>query len=419
MFRRMVGKVVRSGLEYRNVAFSLTKIGTALSSEKRLEKLFDLIVDEIFEFASCDACSLFIRHDDPAHLVFQASRTVSLEDPGTRKEFNAVPVKLSRSSIVGYTALTGEIINIPDCYHIAETASYTHNKNYDIQSGYRTISLLSVPIRYQDGSIVGVIQLINKLDDEDKVIAFPEELHALVSAIAGQAAVAIRNAQLQNIQTESSFVFNSLLLALCAYSFFLAILQKYQGNAMMPTLITAGFSGLFLVISILVIWKTKLPLSFFGITRNNIKKSLLESGLATIIVIAVLTLVKMWAIKHWIVFQGAPVIDWSLWGASYYTYILISPIQEFVSRGVLQSSLERSLSDSRIRSFLAIVISSCVFGSFHIFYSLGLALLTVVSGFLWGYLFSRHKNILGISLSHFIIGDYISLLGFWDLLLTI
>ncbi len=171
-----------------------------------------------------------------------------LEDSGTHREFNAVPVKLSRSSIVGHTALTGEIINIPDCYHIPDTVSYKHNKNYDIQSGYFTISLLSIPIKYQDGSIVGVIQLINKLDDEGKVIAFPEEMQTLISAIASQAAVAIRNAQLQNIQTESSFVFNSLLLALCAYSFFLAILEKYQGNALMPTLITAGFSGLFLVL---------------------------------------------------------------------------------------------------------------------------------------------------------------------------
>ncbi|PKM78512.1 MAG: hypothetical protein CVU90_01885 [Firmicutes bacterium HGW-Firmicutes-15] len=408
-----------SGLEYKNITFSLTKIGTALSSENRLDRLFDLIVDEIIDFASCDACSLFIRQDEPAQLVFQASRTLSLEDSGTRKEFNAVPVELSRSSIVGHTALTGEIINIPDCYHISETLSYSHNRNYDTESGYRTISLLSVPIRYQDGSIVGVIQLINKLDDEGKVIAFPEELQQLISSIASQAAVAIRNAQLQNIQTESSFVFNSLLLALCAYSFFLAILQKSQGNSMMPTLITAGFSGLFLVISILVIWKTNLPLSFFGITLNNMKKSLLESGLATIFVVAILTLVKIWAVKHWVVFQGAPIIDWSLWGVSYYTYVLIAPIQEFISRGVLQSSLERSMSDSRFRSFTAIVISSCVFGSFHIFYSLGLALLTVVSGFLWGYLFSRHKNIVGISLSHFIIGDYISLLGFWNLLLTI
>ncbi|MEN6327152.1 MAG: GAF domain-containing protein [Syntrophomonas sp.] len=408
-----------TGLEYRSVAFSLTKIGTALSSEKRLDRLFNLIVDEIIEFAGCDACSLFIRHDDSANLVFQASRTVSMEVSGTRREFNAVPVKLSRSSIVGYTALTGEILNIPDCYNIQETASYQHNKDYDTQSDYRTVSLLSVPIRYQDGSIVGVIQLINKLDDEGKVVAFPEEMEPLISAVASQAAVAIRNAQLQNIQTESSFVFNSLLLALCGYSFFLAILQRYQGNAWIPTLITAGFSGLFLLISILVIWKTGLPLSFFGITRNNMKKSLLESALATIVAVAALTLFKMWAVKHWGIFQNQPVINWGLWNFSYCTYILIAPIQEFVSRGVLQSSLERSLNDSRFRTFLAIVISSCVFGSFHIFYSLGLALLTVVSGFLWGYLFSRHKNITGISLSHFIIGDYISLLGFWDLLLTI
>jgi GAF domain-containing protein len=58
-------------LEYKNITFLLTKIGIALSSENRLDNLFDLIVDEIIEFAHCDACSLFIRHDHPAQLVFQ------------------------------------------------------------------------------------------------------------------------------------------------------------------------------------------------------------------------------------------------------------------------------------------------------------------------------------------------------------
>ncbi len=406
-------------MEYKNIALALIKIGTALSSENKLDRLFNLIVDEIIQFAGCDACSLFIRQDDPSQLVFQASRTLSLELDGKRRAFNAVPVVLNPSSIAGYTALTGEIVNIPDCYSIPETLSYKHNHSYDLQFGYRTVSLLSVPIRYQDGSILGVIQLINKLDDAGMVIPFAEDIQPLISAIAGQAAVAIRNAQLQNIQNESSFVFNSLLLALCAYSFFLAVLQRYQGNAMMPTLITAGFSGLFLVISVLVIWKTRLPLSFFGITFKNAKISLWESAWVTAVVMFILTLAKMWAVKNGDVFHDAAIIDWNLWGISYGTYIFIAPIQEFVSRGVLQSSLERSLSDSRWRSFLAIVISSCVFGSFHIFYSLGLALLTVVSGFLWGYLFSRHRNIIGISLSHFVIGDYISLLGFWDLLLNI
>jgi len=406
-------------LEYRDAALSLTRIGISLSSENKLDKIFALIVDEIIEFAGCDGCSLFIVQDNPSRLIFQASRTLSMEKAGLPPKFKAFPVKLSQSSIAGNTALTGEIINIPDCYEISKTVSYKHNRDYDLQSGYRTVSLLSIPIRYQDGPILGVIQLINMLDNRGEVVAFPEELQPLIYAIAGQAAVAIRNAQLQNIQAESSFIFNSLLLALCAYSFFLAILQRYQGNSMMPTLITAGFSGIFLVISILVIWKTKLPLNFFGITWNNTKKSLLESGLATIIVIVILTLAKMWAVKYWGPFQGTPVVDWSLWGMSYYTYILIAPIQEFVSRGVLQSSLERSLNSGKYGSIVAIIISSCVFGSFHIFYSLGLAILTVISGFLWGFLFSRQKNIIGISLSHFIIGNYIALLGFWALLLKI
>lgn len=406
-------------MEYKNATLSLTRIGTALSSEKQLDKLFALIVDEIIAFANCDGCSLFIRYNEPPRLVFQATRTLSLENSGESKSFTAFSVPLSQHSIVGYTVLTGKTVNIPNCYEMSEGVIYKHDKSFDAKAGYHTTSLLSVPIRYQDGSIMGAIQLTNKLDAAGNIIAFSEELVQMITAVASQAAVAIRNAQLQNIQNESSFVFNSLLLALCSYSFFLAILQKYQGNDLMPTLLTAGFSILFLIISVLVILKTKLPLSFFGISRSNIKKSLWESGLVTLVIVAVLTMLKIWAMKRWPALLGPAVVDWGMWDLSYYTYILIAPVQEFVSRGVLQSSLERSLETSRYRAFLAVIVSACVFGSFHIFYSLGLALLTVVSGLVWGYLFTRHNNILGISLSHFVIGNYIALIGFWDLLLHI
>lgn len=407
-------------MDYTNIAVSLSKIGIALNAENKLDHLWNLIVTEVIDFAGCDGCSLYIRQDEPRRLVFQATRTLSLTSTDEAEaKFTAVSLKLNPGSIAGYTAITGELINIPDCYAIPESAPYQHNHSFDTSHGYRTASLMSVPMKYHDGTVIGVIQLINKLDDNGQVVPFPNELEEFIEAIASQAAVAVKNAQLQKVQSDSTFVFNSLLLSLCAYSFFLAILKTSNTTLWglsINELITAGFSLVFLVISILIIRQTQLPLSYFGITLKNSSRSLWEAALATLAVMGLLTMVKVWAVGNWPVFAGAKVVDLSLITISYFTYIFIAPVQEFIRSGVLQSSLERSLADSRYRQFMAVVVSSCIFGSFHIFYSVGMALVTVVSGLLWGWLYSRQRNLIGISLSHFIIGNYLALVGFWNML---
>lgn len=408
-----------AGMDYEHVAYSFSRIGIALTSEHQLDALFRLIVDEIIAFAGCDGCSLYVRQEEPERLIFQATRTLSREKDALPTPFRPMPLRLTPGSIAGYTALTGSVVNLPDCYAIPDAVPYRHNNRYDLDTGYRTVSILSVPMRDGDGKVTGVIQLINKLDDQGRVVAFPPGIEPVIAAIASQAAVAVRSAQLQKLQVESSFVFNSLLLSLCAYSFFLAIVrtsgESFLGLSM-KELVTLGFSLVFSVISVLIIRKTALPLTFFGLTRKRLSRSVGESLLATLLVVAATTGLKVYGIQHWEVFRGVPVVDWSLVGVSYFTYALIAPIQEFIRSGVLQSSLERNLASQKHHTFGAVVISSCVFGSFHIFYSVGMALLTVFSGFLWGYLYSRHRNIVGISLSHFLIGNYIALLGFWKIL---
>lgn len=409
-----------SAMDYRHVAFSLSKIGTALTSETRLEALFDLIVNEIIAFAGCDGCSLYIREQEPSRLIFQATRTMSRENDGAKIPFRPIPLRLTPKSVAGYTALTGEIVNISDCYAIPDTVSYQHNKSYDNETGYRTVSVLSVPMQESDGTVTGVIQLINKLDEQGNPIPFPLEMEPVIAAIASQAAVAVKNAQLKKVQSESNLVFNSLLLSLCAYSFFLAIVKSSRQTFLglsMNEVITAGFSIAFLVIAMFIIRKAELPMRYFGLTFKRWKKSLWESLAVTALVMAGMIGLKLYAIGHWSMFAGQPVVDWSLVGVSYVTYLLIAPIQEFIRSGVLQSSLERNLSYSKQNAFWAVVISSCVFGSFHIFYSVGMAVLTVVSGFVWGWLYARHKSIVGVSISHFIIGNFIALVGFWNLLL--
>ena len=81
----------------------------------------------------------------------------------------------------------------------------------------------------------------------------------------------------------------------------------------------------------------------------------------------------------------------------------------------MQKTVERIM-PGKYNWIWASVVASMLFSVSHIFYSVELALLTMGSGFLWGYLYVRHKNIIGISISHFLVGNYLVLTNFWSIL---
>lgn len=97
----------------------------------------------------------------------------------------------------------------------------------------------------------------------------------------------------------------------------------------------------------------------------------------------------------------------------FWTYTLLAPLQEFLMRGVLQSSVERILS-GRHRTAWAVVTTAVLFGACHTTYSVPFALITVGAGLVWGWLYTRHRNLAGITLSHIIVGQAFILTGFWD-----
>ena len=118
---------------------------------------------------------------------------------------------LNETSIAGYAASTSEIVNVPDAYNLA-AKPYKISRSFDEKSGYRTRSMLVVPMRDHKGKVIGVVQLINKKKSRDTVlrpvalvdeavIPFTSVDEDLVSSLASQAAVAYENTRLiKNIQ---------------------------------------------------------------------------------------------------------------------------------------------------------------------------------------------------------------------------
>jgi HD-GYP domain-containing protein (c-di-GMP phosphodiesterase class II) len=173
----------------------LNAIGIALSSENNLNNLLELIVTEARNFTRADGGSLYIKEADK--LNFVVAQNESLQNTNGKKQpFKSLYLPLSKASIAGYVALTGEVLNIPDVYDIPRTVKYRVNKEFDRRTGYRSQSMLVVPMRDHNDEIIGVLQLINSMNGSGEVIPFETEYESIILSLASQAAVAIRNVKL-------------------------------------------------------------------------------------------------------------------------------------------------------------------------------------------------------------------------------
>ena len=116
-------------------------------------------------------------------------------------------MELSEKSIAGHVALTGKALSIEDAYHLGPSVPYSINRKFDEDSGYRTKSILAVPMRNQKDEIVGVVQLINAKRDWSvrldsvatvtaQVVPYTMRMQEIAASLASQAAVALENSQL-------------------------------------------------------------------------------------------------------------------------------------------------------------------------------------------------------------------------------
>lgn len=172
----------------------LSEIGASLSSRRDLDELLQTILSEARRLVGCDAASLYLvdGSDEDKALLFKLSQCDSLNVP-----FVEMRLPYTTESLAGYVALTGYELNLDDVYDLPEGTPYQFNASFDESMGYRTRSMLVLPMRDHRGAVVGVLQFINRLDDDGSTcISFNEETSELLRAIAGQAAVSIQKNQL-------------------------------------------------------------------------------------------------------------------------------------------------------------------------------------------------------------------------------
>ena len=193
----------------------LHEVGRALASEQDLDKLLEMILVQARRLLSAEAGSLYlvVGEEGSQELLFAHTQNAKVSLP-----YHRFRMPISTSSMAGFSATTGECLNIPNVYRIPEGAPYRFNDSFDRQANYRTISMLVVPLKDTEGEILGVLQLINRVDEEEDgrpVVPFEAGHQALAESLAGQAGVAVKNANLRGeIERLLEGIVNASVLAI-------------------------------------------------------------------------------------------------------------------------------------------------------------------------------------------------------------
>jgi HD-GYP domain-containing protein (c-di-GMP phosphodiesterase class II) len=183
----------------------LLEVGQALSGSHNLAELLQMILTSSRQITCSDAGSVYLVDRSTAipELVFKVAQNDSL--PIT--SFQESRISLTTQSLAGYVASTGESLNITDAYSLDTALPYRIDPSFDRDFGYRTVSVLVLPMKNQEGETIGVLQLINRKQQPDTRISQANAISTtksystweeqIITALASQAAISIERNHLQ------------------------------------------------------------------------------------------------------------------------------------------------------------------------------------------------------------------------------
>lgn len=191
---------------YRYELGELIEISRAISQERDIVRLLTLILEKSRFITGADAGSIYVLEpiapgSREKHLRFKLSQNDS-----TTFESKEFTVPLTTRSIAGAAAVTRKPINIPDVYAIGPDEPFGFDPSFDRKVGYRTRSMIAMPMISAEDDVIGVIQLINKkrtpearltLDAApEEIVPFDQRSEDLLATLASQAGIALENALL-------------------------------------------------------------------------------------------------------------------------------------------------------------------------------------------------------------------------------
>lgn len=317
-----------------------------------------------------------------------------------------------------------------DSLYLIDSGTVTVYREAGPESGERVLASLSA------GAILGEMALLDgqprsasaRTETEcrlteiqpAKILALPNGDHVL-SAIRGSLAVAVTNRMRTQTDKYVAAVEREMaaikerqhfgrffIYALGLMTIGMLVNDILAREVLAIDIFTPTFAWVYLLIILIptsmVIWRMKIPLRDLGVTTVGMKRSIIEGSILSAVTVAV-AFAAAWGLKAAGLHTGTPVP--AEWGPTT-GYFFHSVLQELVARGLLQSSFQRFLDDRR--GLQSVVLSSTLFGVFHIHFGFMAVVVTILSGLLFGAVYLRHRNLAGVTLLHFFAGGA----AFWS-----
>ena len=179
----------------------LNEIGIALSAERDPSRLLETILRSAKDLTGADGGSLYLVRDDAVAFEIMSTDSLGIELGGTTGQpipFDPLPLHVdgepNETMVVTNCVLKERTINIPDT-HTAEDYDFSGTRAFDQKTGYDTRAVLTVPMRNHENVVVGVLQLINPIEDGE-IVPFSESTQRLAESLGSQAAIALTNKRL-------------------------------------------------------------------------------------------------------------------------------------------------------------------------------------------------------------------------------
>ena len=389
----------------------IVAIGSELTTEKDKDRLLEKLLVQAMKISACDAGTLYLY--EKGRLTFHIMKTLSQKVNRTRKEITLPPVELREENVCAYAAIHRELVNILDVYH-SDRFDFSGPKRYDAMTGYRTSSMLVVPLEDSEQKLIGVLQLINKLDAGGEVIPFTEDDEFSLQSLGSMTAVSLANMLYSELIRDSSRTFSAFLFAYCGWMIVYALWQ-YLGQPVSTDVMTHGVEVLGFLMFFYILSSTSLSWKDLGIKTEMPGKTVRTGLLIAACAVAVMCVGK--AVVR-LISPGAfspecPFFDIRAFGVRQIIYIFTAGVQEFLARSVIQGNLRRIMV-GRHTAAAAIVISSMSFATLHIHLGLFFMLGAAVLAGLEGILYEKQQSIYGVWIVHWVFGVTGTLLHFID-----
>lgn len=170
----------------------ILETGILLAKEKDRTKLLEMILDKGMRISGCDAGTLYVYENDALTFKIMKTRSMHVSRGGDGERIDLPPVPMREENVCAYAGLHRKIVNIRDVSE-SEEFDFSGPKKYDSLTGYQTKTMLVLPVMNQEDTLIGVLQLINAMDETGRIIPFSEELEPVILSLTSQAAIVMSN----------------------------------------------------------------------------------------------------------------------------------------------------------------------------------------------------------------------------------